>query len=412
MSFVELSLICLVALVGPLLAARRTWHLPLVLGELLAGVVVGRSLLGWVDANNETLKFLADMGFALMMFVSGTHVPVRDKTIREAIGKGALRVVVTAVVAVALGVAVALLFGSANAPLYAVLMASSSAALVLPIIESLKFSGTSVLELTAQVALADVAAIVALPLAIDPSHAGPKAIGALAVAVCAVVVWWLLRTVEVSGARHRLHTFSENRKFALELRIQLTVLFALAGLALFFNVSIMLAGFAFGLAVSAVGEPRRLARQLFALNDGFLGPVFFVWLGASIDLRQLGGHPQMILLGVLLGLGAIVAHAASRLTGMPLPFAAASAAQLGVPVAAATIGRSLGVLAPGEDAAMLLGALITIGGTTAAASLAARRPPKDTQVGDAPPEAGGEAATGPGSPKPKPKPKPKPAAGS
>ncbi|MEA5457009.1 cation:proton antiporter [Sinomonas sp. JGH33] len=387
MSFAELSLICLVAILGPLLAARRTWHLPLVLGELLAGVVVGRSVLGWVNSDNETLKFLADIGFALMMFVSGTHVPIRDRTIRAAVGKGTLRVLITAAAAAALGTGIALLFGLANAPLYAVLMASSSAALVLPIMDSLKFKGPSVLELTASVALADVAAIVALPLAIDPSHAGPKAIGAAAVAACAVALWWLLRHFEANGSRQRLHDVSEDRKFALELRIQLTILFALAGLAALFNVSIMLAGFAFGLAVSAVGEPRRLARQLFALNDGFLGPVFFVWLGASIDLRQLGGHPQMILFGALLGVGAILAHATARLTGMSLPFAVASAAQLGVPVAAATIGRSLGVLAAGEDAALLLGALVTIGATTAAASFAARHPPANTQVGDASPEA-------------------------
>lgn len=373
MSFVELSLICVVALVGPALAARKSWHLPLVLGELVAGVLVGKSLLGWVNADNETFTFLADIGFALMMFVAGTHVPMRDRTIRGAIGKGALRVVVAAVVATALGVAVAMLFGSENAPLYVVLMASSSAALVLPIVDSLKLTGRSVLELTAQVALADVAAIVALPLAIDPANAGPKALGALAVAACALVVWWVLRYFETNGGRQRLHHVSEERKFALELRIQLTILFALAGLAVFTHVSIMLAGFAFGLAVSAVGEPRRLARQLFALNDGFLGPVFFVWLGASIDLRQLGGHPQMIVLGLLLGVGAVVAHGANRLTGLPLPFAIGSAAQLGVPVAAATIGRTLGVFAQGEDAALLLGALVTIGSTTAAASWAAKR---------------------------------------
>lgn len=373
MSFVELSLICVAAMLGPALAARRTWHLPLVLGELAAGVLVGKSLLGWVNSDSETLTFLADIGFALMMFVAGTHVPMRDRTIRGALGKGALRVLVAAVVATAIGVGVAVLFGTANAPLYVVLMASSSAALVLPIVDSLKLTGPSVLELTAQVALADVAAIVALPLAIDPSGAGLKALGALAVAASAVVVWWLLRHFERNGGRQRLHHVSEERKFALELRIQLTILFALAGLAMFTHVSIMLAGFAFGLAVSAVGEPRRLARQLFALNDGFLGPVFFVWLGASIDLRQLGGHPQMILLGVLLGLGAVLAHAANRIAGLPLPFAIGSAAQLGVPVAAATIGRALGVLGPGEDAALLLGALITIGSTTAAASWAAKR---------------------------------------
>ena len=43
------------------------------------------------------------------------------------------------------------------------------------------------------------------------------------------------------------------------------------------HVSIMLAGFSFGLAVAGVGEPRRLARQLFAVTEGFLGPLFFVW---------------------------------------------------------------------------------------------------------------------------------------
>lgn len=386
MPFSELSLICVVALLGPALAARRAWHLPLVLGELLAGIVVGRSLLGWVDSGNETLTFLADIGFALMMFVAGTHVPMRDRTIRGAVGRGGLRMAATALAAAAIGVGVAQLFGSGNAPLYIVLMASSSAALVLPVIDSLKLRGPKVLELTAQVALADVAAIVALPLAVDPTNAGSRAVGALAIAAAAVVLWWFLRRFEADGSRQRLHDVSEDRKFALELRIQLSVLFALASVAAVTHVSIMLAGFAFGLAVSAVGEPRRLARQLFALNDGFLGPVFFVWLGASIDLRQLGAHPQMIALGLLLGTGAVAAHAVARLTGLPLPFAAASAAQLGVPVAAATIGRSVGALAPGEDAALLLGALVTIAGTTAAASWAAkhaagtphaRQPPAD-----------------------------------
>jgi Kef-type K+ transport system membrane component KefB len=243
-SFVQLSLICIVALLGPALAARRSWHLPLVLGELIAGVIIGKSLLGWVDSGNETLTFLADLGFALMMFVAGTHVPMRDRTIRAAVGKGALRMVVTSVVAAALGIGIALLIGSANAPLYVVLIASSSAALVLPIVDSLKLTGRSVLELMAQVALADVAAIVALPLAIDPANAGPKAIGTLALAVCALVLWWALRHFERDGSRQRLHSVSEERKFALELRIQLSILFALAGLAAFTHVSIMLAGFA------------------------------------------------------------------------------------------------------------------------------------------------------------------------
>ena len=56
--------------------------------------------------------------------------------------------------------------------------------------------------------------------------------------------------------------------------------------------------FAFGLALSAIGTPRRLAGQLFAVTEGFLGPVFFIWLGASINLRALADHPRLVVLAL------------------------------------------------------------------------------------------------------------------
>jgi len=229
-----------------------------------------------------------------------------------------------------------------------------------------------VLQLLPQVAIADAACIVALPLAVDPAHAARAAVGVAAVLAAAAVLFVLLRYLERSGLRRRAHQVSEERKFALELRIQLTVLFGLAALATAGHVSIMLAGFAFGLAVAAVGEPRRLARQLFAITEGFFGPLFFVWLGAALDLRELGRHPAMIGLGLALGAGAVAAHAAVRLTGQPLPVALLSAAQLGVPVAAATIGTQSGLLRPGEAAALLLGALVTIAVAVLSAAMAVR----------------------------------------
>ncbi len=178
--------------------------------------------------------------------------------------------------------------------------------------------------------------------------------------LCAAALFVVLRQGERSGARLRLHKISEKRQFALELRIQLAILFALAALATLTHVSIMLAGFSFGLVVSAVGEPRRLAKQLFALTEGLFGPLFFVWLGASLNLRDLGRHPSYIALGVVLGVGAVVAHAAMRVTGQPVAAGALAAAQLGVPVAATTLGTQLHLLHPGEGPAVLLGALVTI----------------------------------------------------
>ncbi|MEV8148774.1 cation:proton antiporter [Arthrobacter sp. NPDC080073] len=372
MSFFQLALIAAVALLGPLLALPRKWHLPVVLGQLLAGIVIGRTGLGLVDSSDPTFTFVADVGFALIMFVAGTHVPVRDKAIRPALGSGALRAGIAAVLATVVGVVIAFAFGTGHAPLYIVLLASSSAALVLPIVDSLRLTGPKVLTTTAQVAIADIACIVALPLAVDPPNAGRAAVGAAVVAACALVLFFVLRWLENSGNRGRLHDISEDRKFALELRIQLALLFALSGLAVLGHVSIMLAGFSFGLVVSAVGEPRRLAHQLFAVSDGFLGPVFFVWLGASLDLRTLAGSPRMILLGICLGFGTLLVHGSLRALGQPLPLAVLASSQLGVPVAAATIGSQLHLLEPGEAAAMILGALISIGASTIAGSRAAR----------------------------------------
>jgi Kef-type K+ transport system membrane component KefB len=370
--FGTLALIALVALLGPLLAVRRGWNLPVVLGELLAGIILGRSGSRTLHADNGTFTFLADVGFALVMFVAGTHVPVRDARLRSALRIGALRAVAVGVVSVGVGAALAAAFGTGHTALYAVLLSSSSAALVLPIVDSLGLGGGPVLQLLPQVAIADAACIVALPLAIDPKHAARAALGAVAVIACAGVAFVVIDFLERRGYRKRVHDLSEQRNFALELRINLAIVFALAFLAVRTHVSIMLAGFSFGIAVAAIGEPRRVARQLFAITEGFLGPLFFVWLGASLDLRALGSHPSYIALGVALGAGAVLTHAAMRLTGEPVPLALLAAAQLGVPVAAATLGTQLHLLKPGEPAALILGALLTIGTATLAGSLAVR----------------------------------------
>jgi len=144
---------------------------------------------------------------------------------------------------------------------------------------------------------------VALPLVLEPGHAGRAALGALLVITCAAAVFVLLRLADRRGWLPRWHDKSKDRDFALELRVSLLILLLLAALAQTVQVSIMLAGFCLGLAVAAVGPPRRLARQLFGLTEGLFGPVFFVWLGASLNLRDLGTHPRMIVLGVALAGG-------------------------------------------------------------------------------------------------------------
>ena len=371
--FHTLALLVAIGLAGPLLASLPGLRIPVVIGELLVGVVIGKTGFGIVDHADPTFTMLANIGFALVMFVVGTHVPVRKTSLRSSIPGALARAVLVGAVAAVFGVALAALFRTGHAALYAVLMASSSAALALPVMESLGLNGPPVLSVTAQIAIADTASIVLLPLVIDPSHATRAALGALAIAACAVVLFLVLRAGDRRGLRKRLHRYSEKHRFALELRLSLLLLFVLCALATTTHVSIMLSGFALGLVVAGIGTPRRLARQLFGITEGFFGPLFFVWLGASLQVRELGERPGFILLGVCLGMGALLAHCAARALGLPLTLAVLSGAQLGVPVAAATLGTEQHLLAAGEPSALMLGALLTIASTSIAGMLAARR---------------------------------------
>jgi Kef-type K+ transport system membrane component KefB len=363
MGFATLALICLVAIIGPLLSLPRWLHLPVVIGELAVGICLGRTGLGVLDPDNPTFSFLGEVGFALVMFVAGTHVPVRDPTLRPGLPRGLARAVAVGVLSVPAAWALAHLFGTGHTALYAVLLASSSASLVLPVLDGTPLRGRMMVELLPQLAVADAACIVALPLAIDPANAGRALLGSVAVIACAIVLWLVLRWFVGSGRERRVREISHERSLAVELRASLAILFALAAVAAATHVSVMLAGFAAGIALSAVGEPRRVAKQLFAVTEGFFAPIFFVWLGASLDLRELGTHPSAILLGLALGVTALAVHGAMVLTGQPWPTALITAAQLGVPVAAATLGKTLGLMGPGEAPSLLLGALVTVAAT-------------------------------------------------
>lgn len=370
--FDTLALLVVVGMAGPLLTAVPRLAIPVIIGELVAGMAIGRTGFDLVDTGDPTFVLLANIGFALVMFVVGTHVPVRDAALRTGLGRAVLRAVLVGAVAAVLGVAVAHVFDTGHAALYAVLMASSSAAVALPIIDGLGLDGPRVLSVKAQIAVADAACIVLLPLVINPGRAAGAALGALAITASAAVLYAVLRRLDRDGTRKRVREYSKRHALALELRISLILLFALSALAVTTHVSIMLAGFALGVVINGIGEPKRLARQLLGITEGFFGPLFFVWLGASLQVRELADDPAFIGLGLALGAGAVVAHGVGRLVGQPLPLAAMAAAQLGVPVAAATLGTEQGLLAPGEPSALILGALVTIAVTSVAGAVAKR----------------------------------------
>jgi len=361
-SFGVLALIVLAGLAGPALAVARPALVSVVVGELLAGVVIGRSGFGWLHPDQPTVAFLGQVGFAMLMFSAGLHVPLRQPGLTSGLRRGAVAAAIAAALAIPAGLAAAAVTSGGHPGIYALLLASGSAAILLPVLEERRLlDDRRALTLMAQVALADIAAIVALPLVLQPGKAGRAALGGLLVALCIVALLGLARLLHDHLWVRRVRHMSKRRQWALDLRLSLLILFGLAWIAQRSGTSVLVAGFGVGLMVSAIGGPKRLFRQVAGIGAGFFIPLFFVVLGSRIDLRALGQHPSLIGLALVLVAANVLVHvAAARLTGQPTASGLAATAQLGVPAAVVTLGLQLHVLHTGQGAAILAAALATL----------------------------------------------------
>jgi Kef-type K+ transport system membrane component KefB len=375
MTFGVLALIILAGIAGPLLAFGRQALLPVVVGELLAGVVIGISGFRWLDPTEPTTAFLAEIGFAMLMFAAGMNVPLRQPGLLSGLRRGGLAAVIAALLAVPFGIAAARTTGTHHAAIYALLLASGSAAILLPALEEQRLlDDPRALTVMAQVALADVAAIVALPLVLEPGKALEAAVGGVLVAVCILLLYGVTRLLNHRPWVRQVRQWSKKRGWALDLRLSLLILFGLAWIAQRSGTSVLIAAFGVGLMVAAIGGPKRLSRQVAGVAQGFMVPLFFVVLGARIDLRALAQHANLIALAALLvALNAAVHVLAALLTRQPLAAGLAATAQIGVPAAVVTLGLQRDILTAGEGSAIVAAALASLALTAAGVNLLGRR---------------------------------------
>ncbi len=362
MTFGVLTLIVLAGLVGPVLGSWRAFPLPLAVGEIFAGVVIGRTGLGWIDPNDPTVAFLGDVGFAMLMLAAGMHVPIRAPGLRTTFSRAVWAALAAAVLAIPAGLLAAWVSGTGHARIYALLLAGGSAAIALPALVERRLLGHQrALTLVMQIALADVAAIVAVPLVLQPSRALRAGLASIVVSVCAFAIFLLARSLDEGRAVRTLRRHSAHRGWALDLRVALLVLVALCWLALRGGTSILVAGFASGLVVSALGGPARLSAQVTGVAEGFFVPLFFVVLGARIDLSALWSTPRLLALVAVLVVANVVTHLiAARVSHQQLCTGFIATAQLGLPAAIASLGLSTGVLLPGEAAAIVAAGLCSL----------------------------------------------------
>jgi Kef-type K+ transport system membrane component KefB len=361
MSLGTLALIGICGLCGPLLSAGARGAIPAVVGEILAGVVIGQTGLRAVDTSDPTLSFLASIGFAMLMFNAGMNVPLHDERVRPSLGRGAAAAGVVAVLAVAAGVVVSRIGTTGHPAIYAVLIASGSAAVVLPVIQERRLSGGVALTVIAQVTVADVAATIAIPFVLAPARAGHVAGGTALIGLCVLAILAFARALRGSTMVRALRRQSKRRRWVLDLRVALTVLFGLSWIAERTGASLLIAGFGAGLMVAAIGGPKRLSHEVLGVAGGFFVPLFFVVLGAKVDLRGLAEDPAMIGLALaLVGLTAAVHLLATRVTGQPPAAGLLASAQLGVPAAIVALGLPEHVITSTQGAAIITASMISL----------------------------------------------------
>ena len=154
--FAQLTILMLAGLLGPLLAFGRRGLIPVVIGELIAGFVLGRTGFGVIDSASQPLPVLSAIGFAMLMFTAGTHVDIGSPAIRQGFARGVLALAVVAVTAIPIGLLLDHSLAIGHPALIAVIITGSSAAIAFPIIEERKLAGPNVAFLIAWVALAEL----------------------------------------------------------------------------------------------------------------------------------------------------------------------------------------------------------------------------------------------------------------
>src|SRR5439155_4791923 len=284
---------------------------PAVIGELIAGVLLGVSILGLVPVHSEVFEFLSEMGVVVLLLESGLESDLR-RLLRVG-GTSAMVAVVGVVLPFALGYAVCWSLGLkgdqaivAGAALTATSVGITARVLAdlgrLQDIESQIVLGAAVVD--------DIIGLIILTVVGGTSKdesmtwisiliATGKAFGFL---IIVLVAGWLLVPP--------ILRLVERRKLSSAVPIAAVILaLALAWLAERSGSAMIIGAFAAGLLLARTPQVHQIQQSVGSLVSFFV-PLFFVFVGAQVDLRVLNPldpvHRQTLLIGGLLIIVAVV----------------------------------------------------------------------------------------------------------
>jgi Kef-type K+ transport system membrane component KefB len=366
----SLVLVFAIAAIAPLVAVRL--RLPGALLEIIAGIVLGPSLLGWVRPD-ATISAFALLGLSFLLFLAGSEVDLRR--FRGTLGKRVAVSLAISLLASACVVAVLAALGVGGAMVIGVALLATSLGLVVPVLADAGALARPIGRIAVAGASAgEVAAVVLLSVGLaegDTPLAGRILLLVLLLAGLVAI------GVAVVGVEHSMPLTALVARLAdtsAQIRVRWTVL-AVAGLALAaqaLGFEAILGAFLAGMLVRALDpDPEQTHPhypvKLDAVGYGLLVPVFFVTSGLTLDLRGLVEHPAALatvpafLLALLLVRG-LPALAFRRELGRRelLALALLQATSLPFLIAATAIGREMGLLDPAISAGLVAAGLASV----------------------------------------------------
>lgn len=348
----------------------RVARIPLVVFEIVLGIVLGPSLLGWIQPNDVT-DALADFGLAMLFFMAGSEIDftaIRGRPlVRASLGwLISLAAGVTAGVLVAPNFAAGVIIGIA--------LCSTALGTILPIIrdagELRRPFGRAV---TAIGAAGEFGPLIAISIFLSGRQPGPSTAVLVAfILIAAAGIWIASRGNHTSLHKLVKATLHTSGQFAV--RLVLLIIAALISLSVVLGLDMLLGAFAAGvlwriLVAEAPKHDREFVdAKIDGVAFGFLVPAFFISTGVTFQLQALLDDPRALILVPVFVLLLLVVRGLPGLLAAPPKANSAdrraivlfSATGLPIIVAATGIGVEHGVLAEATAAALVGAGMVSV----------------------------------------------------
>lgn len=357
-------------IIAGLIGARfRSLIVPVVVCEMLVGILIGPEVLGVAHVDDVLLAF-SQLGLGFLFFFAGYEIriaQIKGRPLKLASKGWVVSLLLAYSAAIALHqlgvIRSGLLVGSA--------IATTAIGTLIPVLRDEKRLGgefgRNILAIGAVGEFGPVLIITVLLTATD---------GALEqiVLLCAFVAVAVLTGIAATGAASRwLHFVTARMDNSGQLPIRLTVLlvFALVVIASGLGMDVILGAFAAGMIMRVIvgeGDFAVFDSKLEAVGFGFLIPFFFVISGMNINFTALLATPKamievpifLMLMLLVRGLPAMLFYRGTLPKTQHAPLALLSATQLPLVVAITTIGVDNGHMREVTAAALVTAALLSV----------------------------------------------------